>query len=160
MPSFLRRLPHLFSNFLPGFYLQHASTHLFNLQHLSVSVTRVFYTNLVSSNVYNLTLQTNNCQVISTTPCNKKRTVKMFQSILLNLLLVSFAVAEETVSASVHGNAWKYGTGGGLLGFVVLILDILVFSTFICTLSFPAPLYCLLKHILTRVCLCSGSPQV
>lgn len=53
----------------------------------------------------------------------------MLNSLLLNLLLVSFAVAEETLTTTVHGNAWKYGTGGGLLGFVVLILDIMVFST-------------------------------
>ncbi|KAH8766336.1 hypothetical protein F5882DRAFT_413924 [Hyaloscypha sp. PMI_1271] len=51
----------------------------------------------------------------------------MFSSILLNLLLVSFAVAEETLSATTHGNTWKYGTSGGVLGFIVLILDILVF---------------------------------
>ncbi|KUJ17098.1 uncharacterized protein LY89DRAFT_685052 [Mollisia scopiformis] len=51
----------------------------------------------------------------------------MIQQILLNLFLVSLAMAEETVSTSQHGNAWKYGTGGGLLGFVILILDIMVF---------------------------------
>jgi len=51
----------------------------------------------------------------------------MIQSLLFNLLLVSFAMAEETVSATGHGNAWKFGTGGGVLGFVVLVLDIIVF---------------------------------
>jgi hypothetical protein len=52
----------------------------------------------------------------------------MFSLLLLNLLLVSFAMAEETVSASNHGNLWAYGTSGGVLGFIVLILDIMVFS--------------------------------
>ena len=53
----------------------------------------------------------------------------MFSSLVLNLLLVSFAMAEETLAATTHGNTWKYGTSGGVLGFIVLILDILVFST-------------------------------
>lgn len=52
----------------------------------------------------------------------------MFSSLLLNLLLVSFAMAQETVSTSNHGNLWAYGTSGGVLGFIVLILDIMVFS--------------------------------
>lgn len=54
----------------------------------------------------------------------------MWQSLLINLLLVSFALAEETVAATQHGNAWKYGTGGGVVGFIILILDIMVFSKF------------------------------
>lgn len=48
-------------------------------------------------------------------------------SMLLRLSLLSFAMAEETLMTS-HGNAWKYGSGGGLIGFIVLILDIIVFS--------------------------------
>jgi hypothetical protein len=56
----------------------------------------------------------------------------MFQitlSMLLQLSLLSFAMAEETLTTSNHGNTWKYGSGGGLIGFIVLILDIIVFST-------------------------------
>jgi hypothetical protein len=56
----------------------------------------------------------------------------MFQnklSMLVQLSLLSFAMAEETSIISSHGNAWKYGSGGGLIGFIVLILDIIVFST-------------------------------
>lgn len=48
---------------------------------------------------------------------------------LFTLLLVSFAMAEETLFATAHGNTWKYGTSGGVLGFIVLILVILVFRT-------------------------------
>jgi Phospholipase_D-nuclease N-terminal len=46
------------------------------------------------------------------------------------LSLVSFAMAEETLSTSSHGNAWKYGSGGGIIGFIILILDIIVMSMF------------------------------
>jgi hypothetical protein len=48
-----------------------------------------------------------------------------FSSLLLQLCLISFAMAEETFTAT--DNAWKYGSGGGVIGFIVLILDIIVF---------------------------------
>ena len=51
-----------------------------------------------------------------------------FFSLLLQLSLFSFAMAEETLVANSHGNTWQYGAGGGVLGFIVLILDIIVFS--------------------------------
>jgi hypothetical protein len=52
-------------------------------------------------------------------------------SMLLNLALISLVAAEETLTTSSHGDAWKFGTGGGVLGFIVLILDIMVWSTYI-----------------------------
>ena len=54
----------------------------------------------------------------------------MFAKILtlLHLSLLSLAMATEELTTTTHGNTWKYGTGGGLIGFVVLILDIIVFS--------------------------------
>jgi hypothetical protein len=56
----------------------------------------------------------------------------MYQSTFLTLLfqlsLFSLALAEETLVATNHGNTWQYGAGGGVLGFIVLILDIIVFS--------------------------------
>ncbi|EPE24923.1 hypothetical protein GLAREA_11504 [Glarea lozoyensis ATCC 20868] len=51
----------------------------------------------------------------------------MLAQLLINFSLLAFAMAEETLTATTHGNAWKYGSGGGLIGFIVLILDILVF---------------------------------
>lgn len=56
--------------------------------------------------------------------------------IVLNLLLqlglaalaLGAPVAQE-VSATTAGNTWQYGTGGGIIGFIVLVLDIIVFST-------------------------------
>ncbi|KAH8674210.1 hypothetical protein BX600DRAFT_509396 [Xylariales sp. PMI_506] len=58
----------------------------------------------------------------------------MFQNtmtLFLQLCLATFAFAapvlDETMTAAGHGDAWQYGTGGGILGFVILILDILIF---------------------------------
>lgn len=56
----------------------------------------------------------------------------MFQptlSLLLQFAFLSFALAEETLDAATngHGNAWRYGSGGGIVGFIVLVLDIIVF---------------------------------
>jgi len=36
-------------------------------------------------------------------------------------------MAEGTFTTTVYENAWKYGTGGGVVGFIILILDIMVF---------------------------------
>jgi uncharacterized membrane protein len=55
-------------------------------------------------------------------------------AVLMQLSLVALVMAEETLTTTDHGNAWKYGSGGGLVGFIVLILDIIVFRTFILSL--------------------------
>lgn len=59
----------------------------------------------------------------------------MFQNafaVVLQLCLASLALAaplvDETVSAKTAGNTWQYGTGGGIIGFIILILDIMVWS--------------------------------
>lgn len=51
----------------------------------------------------------------------------MLHALLALLLQLSLAAAAP-VSAQGHGNSWQYGAGGGVVGFVVLILDIIVFS--------------------------------
>lgn len=56
-----------------------------------------------------------------------------FQTVLSFLLLAASAMAQPISTEAVQENAWKYGTGGGIVGFIVLILDIMVFST-----SFPS----------------------
>jgi len=61
---------------------------------------------------------------------------------LLQLCLFGLAMAEETVSAAGHGDAWKFGTGGGIIGFIVLILDVIVWSTCAPSLS-PPDLVCM-----------------
>lgn len=47
------------------------------------------------------------------------------------LPLLTFAAPLTTSSDELHitDNAANYGTGGGILGFIVLVLDILVWST-------------------------------
>lgn len=45
-------------------------------------------------------------------------------------------MADEMAATTVD-NTWKYGTSGGVLGFIVLILDIIVFSTSLLSLPLP-----------------------
>lgn len=56
----------------------------------------------------------------------------MFQAlltVLLQLSLAAFALAAPAgQEVSTLDNSWQYGTGGGVLGFIVLVLDIIVFS--------------------------------
>lgn len=42
-------------------------------------------------------------------------------------LLVAAAPLDPTLSTTSQ-NSWQYGTGGGVIGFIVLVLDIIVFS--------------------------------
>ena len=51
----------------------------------------------------------------------------MFANLLIQFALLSLAMAEETFTT--QSNAWKYGSGGGVIGFVVLILDVLAIGT-------------------------------
>ncbi|KAK7730375.1 hypothetical protein SLS53_009075 [Cytospora paraplurivora] len=57
----------------------------------------------------------------------------MFQkafALFLQLCLATLAFAAplaQEVSATTLNNSWQYGTGGGVIGFIVLILDIIVF---------------------------------
>jgi hypothetical protein len=51
--------------------------------------------------------------------------------LLVQFLMMGFAMAEEVVGIEGHhGNAWQFGAGGGVVGFIVLILDIIVWSMF------------------------------
>ncbi len=58
--------------------------------------------------------------------------IALLMGSLLQLCLASLAlaapIADESLSTTAGGNAWTYGTGGGILGLVVLVLDIIVFS--------------------------------
>jgi hypothetical protein len=53
----------------------------------------------------------------------------ILSSIILQLCLASLGLAAP-VSTEALENSWQYGTGGGLIGLVVLILDIIVFGAF------------------------------
>ena len=53
--------------------------------------------------------------------------------LLINLSLISLSlaapmVAGDELSATAGGNAWQYGTGGGILSLAVLILDVIFFG--------------------------------
>jgi len=45
----------------------------------------------------------------------------------LAILAIAAPVGDNTLEITDHGNAWQYGTGGGILGLIVLILDIFAF---------------------------------
>ncbi|KAI1005523.1 hypothetical protein K3495_g2701 [Podosphaera aphanis] len=47
----------------------------------------------------------------------------------LHFLLPLLVGAAPTGDAAVmgHGNAWKYGSGGSAIGFIVLVLDVIIF---------------------------------
>lgn len=56
-----------------------------------------------------------------------------FSALIFQLCLASLSLGApvgDDLAATGHGNTWQYGTGGGILGLIVLILDIIVFSTF------------------------------
>lgn len=52
----------------------------------------------------------------------------LFLQLCFALLAAAAPVTDPTIGAAGHGNTWQYGTGGGILGFIVLVLDIIVFS--------------------------------
>jgi hypothetical protein len=49
-------------------------------------------------------------------------------AMLLQFLMFTLVTAAPIVTEGHHGNTWQYGAGGGVVGFIVLILDIIVFS--------------------------------
>ncbi|KAK3935621.1 hypothetical protein QBC46DRAFT_397028 [Diplogelasinospora grovesii] len=82
--------------------------------------------------------------IIITSPAKSERIIaSMLSNALISNFILQFCLASlafalpfadetlatrsEGVAAVVHENSWQFGTGGGILGLVVLILDILVF---------------------------------
>lgn len=51
-------------------------------------------------------------------------------ALILQLAMASLAMAAPTMH--VESNAWQYGTGGGIVGLIVLVLDIIVFGKPMC----------------------------
>lgn len=70
-------------------------------------------------------------------------------SLLLQFALFAVSLAAPVSVDAVHDNAWKFGTGGGVVGFVVLILDILVFIEVLNSNrdAIPKLLWCLLVFL-------------
>lgn len=52
----------------------------------------------------------------------------IFLQLCLAALCYAAPIADETFN-TMNSNATQYGTGGGIIGFIVLVLDILVWST-------------------------------
>ncbi|CAJ2505184.1 Uu.00g125780.m01.CDS01 [Anthostomella pinea] len=50
----------------------------------------------------------------------------VFIQLFLAALAFAAPIVDETVTASGGAAPWQYGTGGGILGFIVLVLDIIV----------------------------------
>lgn len=50
-----------------------------------------------------------------------------FLQLWLATLAFAAPIADNAISASA-AKPWHYGTGGGIVGFIVLVLDILVWS--------------------------------
>lgn len=46
----------------------------------------------------------------------------------LAFLAAAAPVADEIAASSSRDNAWEYGTSGGIIGIIVLILDLIVFG--------------------------------
>jgi hypothetical protein len=85
-----------------------------------------------------------------------QNTLSFFLQLCLATLAFAAPVANEAVSVAGHGDAWQYGTGGGIIGFIVLILDILVFSKSMASSPTP-PLFPPQDTMLTAS---SGSTEV
>ncbi|KAI1192980.1 hypothetical protein F5X97DRAFT_55418 [Nemania serpens] len=49
--------------------------------------------------------------------------------LLLQLCLATWALAAPLADGTVttNNNSWQYGAGGGIIGFIVLVLDLIVF---------------------------------
>merc|ERR1712230_326204 len=99
-------------------------------------------TNSTSQAIPEIPHQTN-LQIEST--YSKSANMYTFQAALSFLLLAASALAAPMSTEAVQENAWKYGTGGGIIGFIVLILDIMIFIEVLtkllwCVLVFVFPI--------------------
>ena len=54
----------------------------------------------------------------------------MLQQVLhLLLTMLAFAAAAPIEAETAH-NSWQYGVSGGIIGFIIFVLDIIVFGTY------------------------------
>lgn len=58
----------------------------------------------------------------------------LFLQLALAMLTFAAPVANEP-TLYAQSDAWQYGTGGGIVGFIVLVLDVIVWSKSGLTLS-------------------------
>jgi len=64
----------------------------------------------------------------------------MFQLVLAALLQLSMALAVEAAPITTQSAGWQGPTGGGIVGFIVLVLDIIAWGTSTSALHGPAQL--------------------
>jgi hypothetical protein len=64
----------------------------------------------------------------------------MFQFVLAALLQLSLGLLVEAAPVSAQGTNWQGPTGGGVVGFIVLILDIIAWG-----------MYTVIKNLAERV---------
>ncbi|KAF5024064.1 hypothetical protein F66182_3860 [Fusarium sp. NRRL 66182] len=71
-----------------------------------------------------------------------------FLQLWLATLAFAAPIADDTVSAA-GADPWQYGTGGGIVGFIILVLDILVWIEVLQSNRPPSHklLWCLLVFI-------------
>lgn len=55
-------------------------------------------------------------------------TIISFLQLWLATLAFAAPIASDEFSTTA-ADPWQYGTGGGIIGFIILVLDILVWST-------------------------------
>ena len=53
----------------------------------------------------------------------------MFQFVLAALLQLSLGLLVEAAPVTAQGTSWQGPTGGGIVGFIVLVLDIIAWGT-------------------------------
>jgi hypothetical protein len=56
--------------------------------------------------------------------------ITMFQLVLAALLQLSMGLLVEAAPVSAQGTAWQGPAGGGILGFVVLVLDVIAWGMY------------------------------
>jgi hypothetical protein len=88
---------------------------------------------------------------------NSSANMSLIATFALQLWLAALALAAPLTTQAVD-NTWTYGTGGGILGFIVLILDIIVFSK--CRSSGPRGYPTRRKMLTRRLQLRCSSPIV
>jgi len=78
---------------------------------------------------------------------NIRQTSNMFKYLLAALLELSmFMLAEAAPVSAQSAKPWQAGTGGGIVGFIVLVLDIIAWSMSLPCLACSSPVEKLLSR--------------
>jgi hypothetical protein len=58
--------------------------------------------------------------------------IKMYQNTLSLVLQLTLASMAAAAPVKAQSNTWQYGTGGGIVGLIVFILDLIVICEYLC----------------------------